>query len=148
MRAPPDRQILIRVELKQFLAFINLGINYRQPLNAFKDDEERHQWETTYKPPDSMRSLKRQPLRKKLGRKQPPPPSPPEPPPPPSPPLSSPPPATEAKTGEQEEMDDAIESPPADGAKEGGTLPRIRKLQFFSPEEEGNDSDDSSVFFG
>ena len=30
--------------------------------------------------------------------------------------------------------------------KEGGTLPRLRKLQFFSPEEEGNDSEDSSEF--
>ena len=43
VRAPPDRQVLIRVELKQFLSFITLGIKYEQPLNSFQDDQERRQ---------------------------------------------------------------------------------------------------------
>ena len=43
VRALPDRETLIRVELKQFLVFITLGIIYKQPLNAFQDDQDRHQ---------------------------------------------------------------------------------------------------------
>ena len=120
VRAPPDRQILIRVELKQFLSFINMGINFQQPLNAFKDDQERHHWETTYEPSDSVRSVKRLPLRKKVGSKPPPPPSPPELPPPPSPPTSAPPPVTGAE--EIAPMDESRELPRAIGAKEGETV--------------------------
>ena len=41
-------------------------------------------------------------------------------------------------------MDDSIESPTAGGANEGGTLPKIRTLQFFSPDNEGDDSDNTS----
>ena len=36
VRAPPDRQILIRVELKQFLSFINMGINFQFQITNFK----------------------------------------------------------------------------------------------------------------
>ena len=144
VRSAPDRETLIRVELKQFLSFIILGIKYEQPLNSFQDDQDRHHWKTTYEAPDSARSVKRLPLRKKLGSKPPPPPSPPELPPPPSPPPSAPPPATEAE--ETAPMDDSHELPTAIGAKEGGTLKKIRTLQFISPGNNEDDSEQSSEF--
>ena len=44
VRAVPERFILIRVELKNILAFITLGINFIQPLNTFQDGPHHTSW--------------------------------------------------------------------------------------------------------
>ena len=139
VRQVPERSILIRVELKNFLSFITQGINFIQPLNTFQDDQDRHGWATSFELKTSKRSEKRWRIMQGESSKQPPPPSPPrEQPPPPSPPRQPPPAISRGERVESEEEGSVREPRPKESQKK-------RMLQFLSPDPADGDDYDSDA---
>ena len=57
--ATPAKEILLRVELQQFLNFLCQGIFFEEALDAFESDRVRFGWELQKEPENSARSQKK-----------------------------------------------------------------------------------------